>query len=77
MKDLDSAIHLCTLEIQKNANNPSPVMALSCLFAAKGDYLGAFSIYTGLLNIGPGMLSLALNTPQNSVIRTSPPENQS
>ena len=77
MNDLDGAIDACKVAIKKNVNNPSPLMELSSLYAAKGNYNDAINSYFDLVNIAPGILPMALNTPQNTIIGTSRDEYQS
>jgi tetratricopeptide (TPR) repeat protein len=65
--NLDGAIHACELEIKKSGDNPSPLMELTNLYAAKGDYKAAIKAEMSLLKIKSVILLLALKESKNPV----------
>jgi lipopolysaccharide biosynthesis regulator YciM len=67
MNDLDSAIEACERAIKQHANNPSPQIALSHLYAAQGDYETAITKSMRLPRVNTGLLRLALSEPAHSL----------
>ena len=61
--DLDEAIRTCQLGIKKSKDNPSPLMELSNLYTAKGDYGAAIETSMKLARVKPANFRLALTDP--------------
>src|SRR5271167_3807110 len=57
--NLDGAIQACELGIKDSGTNPSPLMELTNLFPAKGDYKAAVTTGMRLLKVKPAILQLA------------------
>jgi tetratricopeptide (TPR) repeat protein len=74
--DLDGAIHACELGIKKSTSNPSPLMALTNLYAAKGDYKAAINAGMRLLKVKPAILPLALKDSKDPLIPPTSLENK-
>jgi tetratricopeptide (TPR) repeat protein len=74
--NLDGAILACELEIKKSGDNPSPLMELTNLYAAKGDYKAAIKTGASLLKIKPVILLLALKESKNPVRMPTSSENK-
>jgi serine/threonine protein kinase len=68
MNDLDGAIQACELGIKKYSAYPSPLMELTNLYAANGDYKGAIMIGSQLLKFKPVILLLALKDSTDPLI---------
>jgi uncharacterized protein len=66
--NLNEAIHACEIGLKKSSTDPSPLMELTNLYAAKGDYKAAITIGMRLLKVKPAILRLALNDPQEPLI---------
>jgi hypothetical protein len=62
LNDLDGAISFCESGLE--ANNPSPLMTLTYLYAAKGDYEAAITKGMQLSKIRSPTLDLALSKPK-------------
>jgi tetratricopeptide (TPR) repeat protein len=60
--DIDGAIQACKLGMKKWINNPSPLMELSNLYAAKGDYKTAISTSMELSKIDSIFFRIALKS---------------
>lgn len=75
MKNLDGAIDACELGIKKSVTNPSPLMELTNLYAAKGDYKAAITTGEQLLKVRPAILLLALKDSKNPMITPTSLEN--
>lgn len=58
--DLDGAINMCNLGLEKISINPSPLIQLINLYAAKGDYKNAIMTSMKLLSVNMGILRLAV-----------------
>lgn len=58
--DLDGAIEACKTGVEKSPSNPSPLMELMNLYAARGDYEAAMGCGFDLLNIKTPILQVAL-----------------
>jgi hypothetical protein len=58
--DLNGAIQACIVGAEKSATNPSPLMALSNLYAAKGEFMAAADSSAKLYAIQPTSIRLAL-----------------
>jgi tetratricopeptide (TPR) repeat protein len=70
--NLDEAIHICELGAKKSDANPSPLMELTNLYAAKGDYKAAIETGMQLLKMKSAILLLALKDSKDPLItRTS------
>ena len=67
---------LCELGIKKSDANPSPLMELTNLYAAKGDYKAAITTGMQLLKVKPINLLLALKNPRDPLITPSSLENK-
>ena len=74
--NLDGAIHACELGIKKSDTNPSPLMELTNLYAAKGDYKAAITTGMQLLKVKPVILLLALKDSKNPLITPTSLENK-
>jgi hypothetical protein len=74
--NLDGAIHACELRIKKSDANPSPLMELTNLYAAKGDYKASITTGMWLLKIKPHMVLLALTDSKDSSIISTSSENK-
>jgi tetratricopeptide (TPR) repeat protein len=72
--NLSGAIHACELGIKKTAINPSPLMELSNLYAAKGDYKAAITTGMRLLDVKPVILLFALK--EDPLITPTSPDNK-
>lgn len=66
--DLDEAIRTCQLGIETSEDNPSPLMELSNLYAAKGDYGTAIKTSMKLARIKPANFRLALTEPGHPLL---------
>lgn len=74
--NLDEAIHVCELGIKKSDANPSPLMELTNLHAAKGDYKAAVTTGMQLLKFKPVILLLALKDSKDPRITRTSSENK-
>jgi serine/threonine protein kinase len=72
--NLDEAIRACELGITKSRTNPSPLMELANLYAAKGDYKAAITTGMQLVKFKPAILILVLKDPKDLI--TSSRENK-
>jgi tetratricopeptide (TPR) repeat protein len=72
MNNLDGAIDACKLGLGLGVTdsriNPSPLMVLTNLYAAKGHYEAAIALGIELVNIKPAILLLALKDPKRPLI---------
>jgi hypothetical protein len=59
--DLNGAIQACKLQSEKSSTNPSPLMALSNLYAAKTEFKAAVASNDKLAEIRPTWIHLALS----------------
>jgi serine/threonine protein kinase len=69
MDNLDGAIQACELRIKESDSNPSPLMELTNLYAAKGDYKTAIIRGMRLLMAKPLVVLLAIKDPKIPLIR--------
>jgi tetratricopeptide (TPR) repeat protein len=76
INNLNEAIHLCELTIKKFDANPSPLMELTNLYAAKGDYKAAITTGMQLLKIKPINLLSALKSHRDPLFTQTSPENE-
>ena len=76
MDNLDGAIHACELGIQKSRADPSPLMELTNLYAAKGDYKAATTTGERLLNVKPVILLLALEDSRHPLVTSTSLKNE-
>ena len=72
--NLDGAIHACELGIKKSGANPSPLMELTNLYAAKGDYKAAITTGMQLLKVKRVILLLALKDSKDPLITPTSPD---
>jgi len=56
INSLDEAIQACELGMKRASDNPSPLMELTNLYAAKGDYKAAVTIGMLLLKVKPNVI---------------------
>ena len=68
--DLAGAIEACKLGIESWSDNISPLMELTNLYAAKGDYKSAIMTGMQLMKVKSSMLKLALKEPTDVVFTT-------
>jgi tetratricopeptide (TPR) repeat protein len=73
--NLDGAIQACELGIDKSGADPSPLMELTNLYTAKGDYKAAIMIGMRLLKVNPAVLRLALKGCRDPLIMPTSPNN--
>jgi serine/threonine protein kinase len=69
--NLDGAIHACEFGIKKSGANPSPLMELTNLYAAKGDYKAAITTGMQLLKVRPVDLLVVFQNPGDPLITPS------
>jgi tetratricopeptide (TPR) repeat protein len=74
MNNLDGAILACQLGIKKSRANPSPLMELTNLYAAKGDYKAAIITGMQLIKFKPIILRLALKDSKDSLNTPNSPK---
>ena len=74
--NLDGAIHACELGTKKSGVDPAPLMALTNLYSAKGDYKAAIMIGMRLLKVKPTFLRLALKGCRDPLITPTSPNNK-
>ena len=74
--NLDGAIQACELGIKKSSANPSPLMELTNLYAAKGDYKAAITTGMQVIKVKPAILQLKLKGSRNALIPSTSPENK-
>src|SRR5436190_16104063 len=65
---LNGAIHACEIGIKQSGKNPSPLLELTNLYVAKGDYSAAVTTGMQLLKIKPAILLMALRDPKEFLI---------
>jgi hypothetical protein len=73
--DMNGAIQACKLHSEKSSTNPSPLMALSNLYAAKSEFKAAVESNDKLAKVPPTLIHLALSavarTPYERNLKSS------